>query len=265
MEPMKEMCLHAWKLAVEPFRVIGPLYYVGNLNVGCYLLDSGDGLILIDTAFPQTVYQLFESIRKVGFDPRDIKIILLTHGHYDHCGGMKKVKEYTKAEVYAGKEDLFILQDRHDMLYCFDLEYEEFAIDHFYEENVPIQLGNISITPVHTPGHTPGTYSLFFELEEAGRSYRCGLQGGLGLNTLTDDYIKASGQPLQVRRDYLDSLQKIENYPIDVVIPSHPNQASLFEKQKQGTVDAFICPGEWKEMLEEKRVELLKIMEKSCL
>ena len=95
-----------WAYACEPFAVSDHAYYVGNTWVGSYLLDSGDGLILIDCGMPQTVYQIFESIRKLGFDPRDIRLILVSHAHYDHAGGAEAIRQYTGAELYLGKEDL---------------------------------------------------------------------------------------------------------------------------------------------------------------
>ena len=72
---LTEICSRPWKFAVAPFRVIGNVYYVGNSNVSSHLIDTGDGLILLDTAFPQTVYLLLESIRRLGFDPVPVAIV----------------------------------------------------------------------------------------------------------------------------------------------------------------------------------------------
>lgn len=66
---LPEILAHPWKFYVEPFRIAGGLYFVGNADVSVYLIDTGDGLILLDTAFPQTLYLLLESIRRLGFDP----------------------------------------------------------------------------------------------------------------------------------------------------------------------------------------------------
>jgi metallo-beta-lactamase class B len=59
--------------------------------VANYIIDSGDGLILIDASVPHTVYLTFESIRKLGFNPKDIRLLLVSHAHYDHCGGVRPV------------------------------------------------------------------------------------------------------------------------------------------------------------------------------
>ena len=73
---VEDTCIHPWDYAVEPFRIAGGLYYVGNKYVSSHLIDTGDGLILLDTSFPQTVYLLLESIRRLGFYPADIHTIL---------------------------------------------------------------------------------------------------------------------------------------------------------------------------------------------
>ena len=83
---MEDICERPFEYAVEPFHIAGNLYYVGNSWVSVYLIDTGEGLILIDTAMPQTVYLTLEGIRRLGFNPKDIRLILLSHAHYDHCG-----------------------------------------------------------------------------------------------------------------------------------------------------------------------------------
>jgi metallo-beta-lactamase class B len=105
---MKEdICIHPWKYTIEPFRIVGPLYYVGNEKVSSHLVDTGSGLILLDTTFPQTTYLLLESIRQLGFDPADIRLILHSHGHYDHFGGTRAIVELTQAKTAMG-ETIFL-------------------------------------------------------------------------------------------------------------------------------------------------------------
>jgi metallo-beta-lactamase class B len=94
-----DICMHPWDYAVEPFCIAGNLYYVGNRDVSSHLIDTGEGLILLDTAFPQTVYLLLESIRRLGYDPDDIHTIVHCHGHYDHFGGTRALVELTGART----------------------------------------------------------------------------------------------------------------------------------------------------------------------
>ena len=94
-----------WKVAIEPFRVAPRVYYVGNVWVGSFLVDTEEGLAIIDTTVMEDLYLLLESIRKLGFDPMNIKKIFLTHAHMDHDGAARALKEMTGAELYLSKED----------------------------------------------------------------------------------------------------------------------------------------------------------------
>lgn len=94
-----------WKVAIEPFRVAPRVHYVGNVWVGSFLVDTEEGLAIIDTTVMEDLYLLLESIRKLGFDPMNIKKIFLTHAHMDHDGAARALKEMTGAELYLSKED----------------------------------------------------------------------------------------------------------------------------------------------------------------
>ena len=122
------ICTHPWEFRTDGFCIAGNLYYVGNKDVSCHLIDTGEGLILLDTAFPQSVYLLLESIRSLGFDPYDIKYIVHSHGHYDHFGGTKALVELTGAKTFLGEEDIKILNEAQAMSWA--NEYEVF----FYEK-----------------------------------------------------------------------------------------------------------------------------------
>jgi glyoxylase-like metal-dependent hydrolase (beta-lactamase superfamily II) len=89
----------------EPFKMFDNLYYVGAKNVCAYLMTTSDGLVLIDSLFPDTTDLLVENIRKVGFQPENIKYIFISHSHIDHFGGAGKIKEMSGARVIMSKED----------------------------------------------------------------------------------------------------------------------------------------------------------------
>ncbi len=250
MEVFKDFFDHPYNYQVEPFRMIGNTYYVGNQYVGCFLIDSGDGLILIDTAMPCFTYQLFESIRKVGYDPRDIKLILLSHAHYDHIGAARIVKEYTGAKMYIGREELPVLTEKKEYILTEGHEYADFDVDGFYQEEQPIRLGNVVIRTLFTPGHTEGTYSFIFEQTEDGKVYQCGLMGGIGVVTMLDEILKQHPLPLHLRQDYIHSLERLKTIPVDVVIPSHPDQIDLFSIKSQHGENPYIDTERWQKLLD---------------
>lgn len=220
-----------WETICQPFQMAPGVYYVGTSFVGSYLLDTGDGLILLDQAFAESVYIILENIRKLGYDPRDIEILLVSHGHLDHCGGTRLLQEYTGAKVYMSREDYEMMKE-HPLWVHFGYEnWIDFEPDEFYDDKTPVQLGKMSIQTILSPGHTPGTTSFFFEVcDHKGRKYRCGLHGGVGINTMVADFYKVwPGWPVKLRYQFISSLKQLLSERVDIALPSHPNQISIME------------------------------------
>ena len=256
---MEDICERPWEYAVEPFQVANGVYYIGNSWVSIYLLDTGDGLALIDTAMPQTVYLTLEAVRKLGYRPADIKWILLSHAHYDHCGGARLIAEYTGARIYMGREDLFFLTERPELVHAAGGWFTPFHVDEFYEKGKPVRLGNMVIETKHCPGHTPGTYSFFFDIEENGKKYRCGMHGGIGVNTLVDSFFEESGLPLSLREDFENNLCKMREEKVDIPLGSHTNHCEMLKKASKigGGTNPFIDPLGFRKFIDERYEDFL--------
>lgn len=218
---------HPWDLYQAPFRIAPHVWYVsGNRYVACYLIDTGDGLILIDTFEMHALYLLTEAIRDAGFRPHDIKLILLSHGHQDHCGGLRALQELTGATVYMSREDYDILLKYPDRVLFHG--GPDFTPDAFYDDNKPIQLGNFSIRTRLCPGHTPGTTSFFFEdVDSDGTSYRCGMHGGAGTGFMATKVLQEYGYPLSLRQRFIDDCREMADWDIDICLTSHHNMTNL--------------------------------------
>ena len=177
---MEHCCRKPWETYLEPLRMAPGVWYVsGNDWVACYLIDTGDGLILIDTAMHETAYLMIENIRKLGYELTDIKKILLSHAHIDHIGAARTMKELTGAKIYLGERDLPFLHERRDLILN-DGGYTcgEFEPDELYADDKPIVQGNVTIRTVSTPGHTPGCTSFFFEVQdETGKKFNFRISG----------------------------------------------------------------------------------------
>ena len=137
-----------WESYMKPFRIIGTVYFVGCYKASSHLIDTNDGLILIDTGYPQNLYQVIENIYALGFNPHDVKYIIHTHGHYDHCGGTKAFIELYGAKTFIGKGDENYVNGKEDLTWARELgyEYEEmFEADYIMNDGDVITLGNTSI------------------------------------------------------------------------------------------------------------------------
>lgn len=258
-ECLHQGCERPWEVAVDPYEVAPRTYYVGNLWVGAYLIASSDGLILIDTTMQPQVYLVFESIRKLGFDPADIRFILISHMHYDHLGGVRALQEASGAEILMSREDWDFMTARPDQIFESGYPCGAFEPDGFFDDAAPVVLGDREIRTVLTPGHTPGTTSFFFE---AG-PYLCGLHGGVGLNTLTDAFFEETGLPVTARDDYLSAMLRVRQMPVDITLGSHPGQVGMIEKIAEIRPDfnPFLDKDVWGRLIDGRIGQVKKLME----
>lgn len=257
-----------WTLAQKPFKVIENVYFVGNTWVSVYLIDTPEGLILIDCAYEENLYLLIDSIRGLGFDPKDIRHLLISHGHFDHCGAARQLQEMSNCEIWINEKDAYFFTERRDLI-AFEDRVPEFRIDHYYDSDQSIRFGGMTIWPVPCPGHTPGTTSFFFEVEHEGRKLTVAMHGGLGTNTLSKEDLLTNGWPLSFQQGYLDMLRQMKRRSVDVLIPSHAGHAKTYPffdiaAQDDGTGNGFIRPNAWREMLEIKEQEMLALLEREA-
>ena len=241
---------HPWEYAIDPFRIGNDLFYVGNRYVSSYLINTGHGLILIDSGLPQTLYLLLESIRRLGFHPEDIAYVLHTHGHYDHIGGTRALVGISRARTAIGTADAEMIAERPELTRTHELGlefFEGFEVDLALTDGQTIKLGHTTVTCVHTPGHTAGCFSFFFDTIERGRILRAGLPGGRGLSSLSGDYLSHYGLPVTCRESYLASIRKLRSRQVDITLGEHPDQNGTFHKLAGMTEECnpFVDKGEW--------------------
>ena len=139
-----------WLGKMTPFRIFGNTYFVGTYQASCHLIDTGDGLIMIDPGYTKTAYLVINSIYQLGFKPQDIKYIINTHWHGDHIEATAAFADLTGAKTLLGRDDV-----KNAKPY--------FTPDIIVDDGDTLSLGNITIRFVHTPGHTKGTISPFYE------------------------------------------------------------------------------------------------------
>lgn len=203
MYPRKK-CLRPWDGYIEPFKIVDSVYYVGVYQVCTHLIDTGDGLFLIDAGYSNCLYMVIDSIHRLGFDPRDVKYVFSTHRHSDHTEANAAFSRLTGAKVMIGELDAV-----QDGLYRPDI---------LLRDGDRFRLGDKEFFFMHTPGHTRGTMSVFFDVEDNGRKLRAGMFGGAGANTLTRS---TSAYYPGCVEDYLRSLDRLEKERVDVFLGNH--------------------------------------------
>lgn len=242
-DPMAAM-YRSWVEPAEPFRVIGNVYYVGTKGLGMYLIATPEGLIVLDGGLPQNADQVLASIRALGFDPGDIKILLNSHAHFDHSGGLAKLKAVSNGDLVASDGDLSALEggfylgseDDHS------LDTEPVTVDRLIADGGMVSLGGTTLTARITPGHTRGCTSWWMTAEEAGKPYEvlffC--SATVAANRLAPD-----PQYEGIVGDYRHTFEITKDWKPDVFLANHPEFAGLWQaraRQAAGDPLAFVNP-----------------------
>lgn len=242
-----------WLLKTAPFRVAPHVYYVGNTWVGAYLLDGGDELALIDTTVFEDVYQVIEGIWELGFDPRKIKNILLSHCHIDHSGGVNQIKSISGAAVWQSKEDTDFMTQPANLDLGDMFKMVPYQVDANYDDDKPLKVGNLTVRTKLTPGHTPGTTTFFIEdKDDSGKPLVVAMHGGVGPNTMNDEYFERFGLDKGLRRRFIEDCDALKAVPVDISVPSHPAHGDLMQRIGDDPMDyaSLVDPEEWARFLE---------------
>ena len=254
---------------VEPFQIADNLYYVGDKAVCVHLIDTGDGLILLDAGFPCAAPLLIESIWRAGFDPKDVKWIIHTHCHFDHYGASELFRTLYGTKLAIGRIDAEMLAELPGRGHL-DLSALRFAqnptFDRVLEDGEIFELGNTRIRCVLTPGHTSGVMTFFFDVTWEGKTYLAGLFGGAGINAMSLPYICHNQEAPDLTDQMLRSIDKIWDEPVVVHLGNHPANSKTMQKRKKQLEEGgnpFIAPESWHDFLTELREDTLKMAEKN--
>lgn len=256
-----------WENALDPVKYTDGFYHIGSRNGPCWLLESTDGLILIDTGMPKDLYRIVYNIQTLGYDVKDIKHIIHSHGHIDHIGGTRALVHMTGAKTYIGKGDEDCVSGKNRLQWTneFNIPFEEpFTPDVIVSDGDEITIGNRKFLFISTPGHTQGTMSLFFNVTEKGRELRAGMFGGGGLNSMGKAYMDKYGLPYSLREQFIASIDRIFDEHIDVHVGNHLGDNAHYHKLEKigGEVNPFVDGSTWKAFLSSRRAQALETFAK---
>lgn len=164
--------------AVEPFRIIGNIHYVGGANIASYLITTPQGHILVDTGMTTMHNVIKNSVAKLGFKTSDIKIMLSSHAHFDHIEGHAAMKKLTRAQVMAMIGDAEALESGKDNSALGAMGWEPVKVDRVLKHGDTVSLGGTTLRAVHVPGHTQGATTWVTAVEDKGKQYTVAILGG---------------------------------------------------------------------------------------
>jgi metallo-beta-lactamase class B len=248
-------------------RVMGNIYFVGSESLGIYLITTPQGHILVNAGLQDSVPGIQESVAKLGFKFRDIKILLISHAHFDHDAGAARIKELTNAKYMVmdadvrvvesgGKEDFFYGQRE-------EMRYPSAKVDRVLHDGDAVKLGDTVLTAHLTAGHTKGCTTWTMKVQDSGKSYDVVIVGSPNVNEgykLVNNAVYPA-----IASDYERGFQVLKSLYCDVFLGAHGGYYGMeakYARIKDSGANPFIDPDGYKNYVNEReaafRAELTK-------
>ncbi len=248
----------SWNQPVEPFRIIGNIYYVGASDITSFLITSPQGHILLDGGFVETVPQIQANIRKLGFKVEDVKYLLNSQAHFDHAAGLAELKRLSGAKLVASKEDgaLIARGGKGDFAWGDKYSYPAVQPDRIIEDGQTVQVGDAVLTARITPGHTKGCTTWTTVVKDGQRSYNV----VFFCSTSVPGYSLVNNPKYpNIVQDYRSSFARLKTLSCDVMLGAHGSFFHLNEKRaalaKNSASNPFVKPHELAEYVTRSEAE----------
>lgn len=239
-----------WNLPQEPFRIHGDTWYVGTAGLGAILITSKDGHILVDGGLPQSAALIADNIRAAGFRLEDVKLIVNSHTHYDHAGGIAALQRASGARVAASPASKLALErggpTEDDPQFAFGRQHNDYAPVRKVRavaDGEVLRVGPLAITAHFTPGHTPGGTSWSWRSCESGKCLDVVYADSL--NSVSAPEFRFSAQASRVAA-FEGAIAVVEALPCDILFAPHPAfidmSARLAKRKTEPKVNPFVDP-----------------------
>jgi metallo-beta-lactamase class B len=240
-----------WRDPFPPHRVVGNVYYVGSKALATYLITTPEGHILINANLAESVPQIRAGVEKLGFKFGDIKILLVSHGHWDHIAGSAELIRQTGAKYMVMDRDVAVIESggKEDFHYGAvpGAWFEPVKVDRALRDGDEVKLGGSVLIARLTPGHTKGCTTWTMKVSEGGRQYDVVIIGSPNVNDgfrLLDN-AKYPG----IADDYLLTFKVLKSLPCDVFLGAHGDYYRMqakYPRLAQGGENPFIDPEGYK-------------------
>jgi metallo-beta-lactamase class B len=256
-----------WGQPFPPHRVIGNIYYVGTKGLASYLITTPQGSILINSSLESSVPLIRASVEKLGFRFQDVKILLISHAHFDHCAGSFLVKELTGAKYMVMQQDVAEVESggKQDFQYgkTPDTLFKPVKVDRVLHDGDQVTLGDAALTARLTPGHTKGCTTWTMKTRDGGKVYDVVIVGSPNVNA-GYKLVNNALYP-QIADDYARMFRVLKSLPCDVFLGAHGNYYGLEEKfarMSKGRANPFIDPEGYKRYVDEREKTFRSELEK---
>jgi metallo-beta-lactamase class B len=251
-----------WMDAFPAHRVMGNVYFVGSKGLAAYLITTPKGHILINSDLEPSVPQIRESVKKLGFKFTDIKILLISHAHFDHCAGSAKIKELTGAKYMVMDADVPVVESggKKDFQYgnLPEAAYPTITVDRILHDGYQVKLGGVTLVAHKTAGHTRGCTTWTMKVRDdangsAGNMLDVVIVGSPNVNP----GYKLVGNAVypEIAKDYEHAFAVWRSLPCDVFLGAHGSYYDMekkFARAKDGRVNPFIDPQGYKAYISER-------------
>lgn len=224
-----------WNQAEPPVPLYGGSWYVGVAGLSSVLIATKEGLILLDGDLPQSVPLIEANLKALGHDVREVKLILVSHEHFDHVGGVAALQRDSGARVLVGAAAAKALGQGHpteaDPQYKVQdkYPYPKVARVETVEDGQRISLGEVTVTAHRTPGHTPGGTSWSWKSCDNGKCLDM-----VYADSLTAFSTAANYRFAPVADSFRASIAKVRALPCDILVTTHPSASGFWKKAEKG-------------------------------
>jgi metallo-beta-lactamase class B len=237
-----------WTEPFPPFHIAGNLYYVGSKGLANYLITTAQGHILINSDLEANVPTIRDSVEKLGFKFSDIKILLISHAHWDHDAGSASIKKLTGAKYMVMDADVPVVESggKSDFFYKTDL-YPPAKVDRVLHDGDEVKLGDAVLVAHLTPGHTKGCTTWTMKVKEGGKTYDVVIIGSPNVN----EGYKLVGNTLYplIAADYERTFRVLKSLPCDFFLGAHGSYFAMdtkYARLQKGDSLPFIDPAGYK-------------------
>jgi metallo-beta-lactamase class B len=249
-----------WTEPFPAFHIAGNLYYVGSRGLATYLIATPAGHILINSDLEANVPMIRASVEKLGFKFSDIKVLLISHAHWDHDAGSAMIKQLTGAKYMVMDADVPVVESggKDDFEYGGTPTslYSATKVDRVLHDGDEVKLGDAVLVAHLTPGHTKGCTTWTMKAKEGGKEYNVVIVGSPNVNRgykLVDN-----AKYPQIASDYERMFRVLESLPADIFLGAHGayfGMEAKYARLKDGAPSPFIDPEGYKKFVADKEQE----------